>query len=673
MNKYFILWLFGTLVSLSAASFYSPSVEELNSFIPGIKDMLPRNAALQRVLHTQITNNTVHGVFVRCSLNGSAVTASNAEVLGIIGIKPDKSLYFHELVKAKPDSFILDNDAFFFDLTEQKILFSVLYEKVATEDYRLLQEWGVTAAEGNIISHEKTILKISDKNAAIRNYTQIRGRIHSYEVFSDKNASLNIKNINGGFTKVFEYNVNTPVFIISLLCDCSKYFYKYLINAETGLTQLYWLNLATCQFETTNLMDKFCSLFAPGNDGTIIVDPKNPKHILGQLIWKKGVTQPEWYDESAKQFFLNAEKKIRRTLQTKNHPFRNAKFDYSAIKVKLIDSVLAIDGSLHIEGCDDSINFYHSEHQTCLSPINPNSEKPSAYTHELVETTSKITGEPDTSVYYSLFKKPTKATNLTNAKKTLVYIPGGPWGPFRTNEFLKNYQPFINEGYTIIAPHEPLRDGFGYNYLLAEKQLGRRNLHHIMAILDDACNNKWANPQMVAMGESYGGWVASALAATWKDFKTPESLIELHGCIAQAADLDLNKWKDRHAKFGEQQIVETFADDPVNVAGITVLQSSLLIFHGTEDVCCTIDSMEVWADNLKQANQQFTFITAPEGHAGILPYSLFCAEEECRLRLNIVRRFIEGDKIPAASVQKLAEFNLSVVHNSAGLFEQSKE
>ena len=288
-----------------------------------------------------------------------------------------------------------------------------------------------------------------------------------------------------------------------------------------------------------------------------------------------------------------------------------------------------------------------------------------------MKTTSKIAGDPDRSVYYSIFKKPDETADIS-AKKTLVYIPGGPWYPFCIKEFLEIYQHFINEGYTIIIPHEPMRDGFGYKYRFADKQLGRHNLHHIMAILDDACN-KGANRQVVVMGESYGGWVASALAATWKNFKTPESLVELHGCIAQAADLDLNGWKNRIIQANDQRLLQTFSDDPVDVAGITALQSSLLIFHGTGDVRCPIDSMRDWADNLKQASQQFTFFTVPEGHAGILINPFLGCAEECGLRFNIVRRFIEGDKIPAASLEKLAEFNLSVLHDSAGLFEQSNE
>ncbi len=57
-----------------------------------------------------------------------------------------------------------------------------------------------------------------------------------------------------------------------------------------------------------------------------------------------------------------------------------------------------------------------------------------------------------------------------------------------------------------------------------------------MNALDDACA-KGVNPEMILMGESYGGWVACALAAKWRDFSPTESPIELQGCIAQAADL----------------------------------------------------------------------------------------------------------------------------------------
>ena len=362
---------------------------------------------------------------------------------------------------------------------------------------------------------------------------------------------------------------------------------------------------------------------------------------------------------------------MRDKLRIESPLFINAEteFNYNTIGTSIIDNVQTLYGELHIVGFDDTLRFSCTENNTFLSPINSQSKKPSSYSYELIETISKIMGEPDISVYYSLFKKPAQATTVINAKKTLVYIPGGPWLPFSTHHFLKSYQPFINEGYTIIIPHEPMRGGFGYNYLCSEKQFGRNNLHHIMAILDDACN-KGANPHMVLMGESYGGWVASALAATWKDFKTPESLVELHGCIAQAATLDLNYCRDWHVENGEPCFAQTFADNPVDVANITTLQSSLLIFHGLGDVRCTIDSMRDWTKNLIMKDQRFTFITAPEEHVDTLISPKLNAEEY-ELRFNMVLRFIEGDIIPAASVEKLSEFNLSVVHDSAGLFEQS--
>jgi hypothetical protein len=91
-----------------------------------------------------------------------------------------------------------------------------------------------------------------------------------------------------------------------------------------------------------------------------------------------------------------------------------------------------------------------------------------------------------------------------------------------------------------------------------------------MNALNDACT-KGVNPKMILMSESYGGWGPCALADKWKDFSPTESHIELQGCIAQAADLNLGEWKNRHHSIGELGVVATFAENLLDVASITEL------------------------------------------------------------------------------------------------------
>lgn len=89
------------------------------------------------------------------------------------------------------------------------------------------------------------------------------------------------------------------------------------------------------------------------------------------------------------------------------------------------------------------------------------------YSHELIETESKIGVGEDTTVHYSIFKRKeidgADAIGDGDSKKTLVYIPGGPWSAFSTNGFLTRHKPFIADGFTVVVTHEPTRDGFGYN------------------------------------------------------------------------------------------------------------------------------------------------------------------------------------------------------------------
>lgn len=123
---------------------------------------------------------------------------------------------------------------------------------------------------------------------------------------------------------------------------------------------------------------------------------------------------------------------------------------------------------------------------------------------------------------------------------------------------------------------------------------------------------------------------------------SPESHIELQGCIAQAADLNVGEWKNRHHSIGELGVVATFAENLLDVASITELQAPLLICHGLGDVRCPIESIQGWAKAPTTAGQPVPFIATPEGHTGILASSAMYSVEECEIRLNIVRRFFKG-------------------------------
>ena len=375
MKKYCILCLFSTFASLSASSFYSPSVDEYNNIstlISRIKAILPQNAVLQNILHTEAVNNTVHGVFVTCSLNGSATIAPNADVLGIIGTHPDEILYFHELIMAKPDSFSLDDDAFFFDSNTQKILFSVGYEETNVEDAYCLQELEIAIVDGKIETNTETVLKTS-RTEPISSYEHELGKICIYEILCGDLLSVYMKN-----NKIFEYELNSAVSAVSLVtlrCNQTKHFYKYVVDTKTGLTQLYWVNPTTYLLESTNFMDKFCSLLIPRNNNALIINPYNPAHILGQLIWDGGLLKPEWYDNDAHTKFLKVEEEIRNKLKADSCLFSHVTFNYLYLKLTIENNIEIMRGDFQIVGSGDSINFAHTEYGTSFSLFNPNLKK----------------------------------------------------------------------------------------------------------------------------------------------------------------------------------------------------------------------------------------------------------------------------------------------------------
>lgn len=679
MKKFFVFGFFNAILMLAAADattsasslFYSLSAEEVTegqrsgALVAHLKPRLPDGAILQEICFSEPWGGRYNGIFVRYTQGGSATHAPTTEVLGIMEGGSHNKLSCRELIRSKAGD--LRYEKFFFDSTDQSIHFAVVYIRADTKD-EVVQEIGISLFDGNVLY--KTVLDTRGTKECVRGCEQSLGRLTSYEVLRGDTVYFYMGDSVKGFNEVTHFLTTEPCFILNLMCNQTKYFYQRRDNTD-GTTQLRWLNPDRCLFEETNFKNEFCSLVlcAEGNYEIFIVDPQNPKDILGQLFWDRGIIRPKWRSEPAQKFFDDAEAAIRAKLRAEGHRFSDVAFDYQTLQVELIDGIRTIHGELQFVGFDDATAGFSYGVDNILilnvSDINP-ARSIMFYNYEL----SMVRGDADTNVHYSIFR-PTSTEGSVDLKKTLVYIPGGPWSHFNTHNFLRQYKPFIAEGHTVVVPHEPLRQGFGYNYSFAQKQLGKRNLHYIMNILDDAARYKGVNPQIVLMGESYGGWVASALAARWKDFVPKNSPIELQGCIAQAAVIDLKKWQEDIQESGREELLTTFSDNPIEVTSITDLQAPLLICHGLGDAQCSIESIQAWVKSLRISDQKVAFITMPEGHTSILASSSEYSAKECELRLNIVRRFFESRCIPAASTKQLGEYGIEVLYDNLSLFESS--
>lgn len=673
MKFKFLCLAISIFFSLTASCFYSLPVDEYNKISElnsRIVAILPQNSVLKEIVPIKLMDGNIGAIFVRYTLNGSAIKGPEAEALGLLTTSSNNELCFSPLLEAEADSLSLedDNDGCFFDSANQKIFFAAKYVKYDTKSNRILQESEVSILDGRINHTTNVILDSSDSEITINSYQAAAGKIISYTVLKDGTQYFYVRNVENTFVQVSTFPPLSTKFMINLICNQVKYFYKLDFD-DDYLASLYWLNSATSLFEGTNFEKESCSLFIPENDHSVIVDPKNPLHILGYLVWEKGRLKPKWMNKQSEQEFSIAEEALREKLHVHNPSLSEAEFDYQMISVTDNNT---IRGWIEAVGFQGTMHYSYSKEfgVLCEYNFNLNAAEKINYSHKFLRTSSKIKGEQDTDVYYSLFKNAGGSTD--ESKKTLVYIMGGPWCHFCANSFLDRYQDLIDEGYTIIVPHEPLRDGFGYQYLFAKKQLGCSNLFHIMNILDHAAATEGVNSDMVLMGESYGGWVASALAAAWEDFKPESSKIKLSGCVAQVADLNFREWKNRVSEFSDIA-AETFADNPIDVASITKLQAPLFIFQGIGDDRCSIESIKCWAEELEKSKQPFSFFIAEQGHLSILQGSLFYSPEEKLLRLNILKKFFQENSVPAVPIEKLNEIGFSVLHDNLGLVDSSDE
>jgi hypothetical protein len=118
-----------------------------------------------------------------------------------------------------------------------------------------------------------------------------------------------------------------------------------------------WLKPDTCKFEETSFKSEFCSLFT--KDDVFIVDPENPKNILGQLCWDNGIIRPQWSCGATQAFFTKAESAIRARLREDDRLFMDAEFDCQRLQVELIGAVPTIQGALQGVGFDDAwVSFF---------------------------------------------------------------------------------------------------------------------------------------------------------------------------------------------------------------------------------------------------------------------------------------------------------------------------
>lgn len=708
MLKSFLILIYFSIFSLSTASNHADSPFYFDA-PPSPKDilkLLPKNGVISVIQELNpIYNLDVSGypcVLVHFTVQESSENAPKAEFLAILK-KNGPKFRFKDFIRFKRGYELgytilvescaneLNADSYFFDSDSGKIAFAVRYDKLTgdvSNKSTSVEEIEINYADGSI---QKTLIVESGvEKLNIIDTTADKGKVTSYNTIEKQQECVYLKNQAGKFEKIAQ----TTSIVNPLHIMVASVKHTYLRYDTADSTTLKWYNPETYELEETNFQGE-CSLFDLDStdketDIVFIIDPNDPKNILGRLVWEKGIIRPELIDPNLKQLFKDAEIAIREKLSEENPNLENAEFDYKSFYSPYNN---AIFGDFKIFGFNTSLLYSFSRNdrlkiytttpgvktsstsgspsilrpfKSCLPSIDIFHEQ-TAYQpqYEFVEMVSEINGSK-TTVRYSLFK-PVEGQNLENSKalKTLVYIQGGPWVPFMKGAFLESHKPFIEEGYTIIVPHEPTRDGFGSEYLTKPDQIGRNNLYHIMNILDHAHKNKAINPNIVLKGASYGGWVACALAACWIGFRPEGSQIQLHACIAEAADLDLIKWKD--ATLARSLVgARTFSETPLNVASITQLQARLLICHGLGDVRCPIESVNSWHKILKENNQPITFITTPIAHSSI--FDLFPESPKGNTLARHILEKVSRKDSQKIKLKDLKEHGVTLVHDGLKMF-----
>ena len=201
----------------------------------------------------------------------------------------------------------------------------------------------------------------------------------------------------------------------------------------------------------------------------------------------------------------------------------------------------------------------------------------------------------------------------------IVYIHGGPHGPYEGYGFSMIYHLINEMGYAVYAPNFRGSGGYGPNFEYAGYgEWGSRMIDDMYEGAQALIKAGKVNSDRVCtMGWSYGGYGSLQSQVRYNDFyKCGVVLAGVFDLTTMMKLTDIsNAW------FGDKYMARAIADDPETIREYSPMQnidkinSSLLIHHGEEDERTPFKDAELFVEALKKSNKRFEYKWYPkEGH-----------------------------------------------------------
>ena len=201
----------------------------------------------------------------------------------------------------------------------------------------------------------------------------------------------------------------------------------------------------------------------------------------------------------------------------------------------------------------------------------------------------------------------------------VVYVHGGPHGPYNSFGFNTRWHVLNQMGYAVYAPNFRGSGGYGPNFEYSGYgQWGTRMLDDVYEGVQALIEQGRVDPERVCIfGGSYGGYASAQSLVRYNDFYRCGVVIAgFFDASTQMARSDTSDWyagEDFMARAIGEDMEEIRAMSPM--FHIDKIKAPMLLLHGEEDVRTPFKGAEEFVAALKENDKEFDYYWyEKEGH-----------------------------------------------------------
>ncbi len=204
----------------------------------------------------------------------------------------------------------------------------------------------------------------------------------------------------------------------------------------------------------------------------------------------------------------------------------------------------------------------------------------------------------------------------------VVYIHGGPHGPYNTYSFNMRWHLLNEMGYAVYAPNFRGSGGYGPNFEQSGYGLwGTRMIDDMYEGVQALIKAGKVNPDRVcALGGSYGGYGTAQSLVRHNDFYKCGVIIA--GVFDFKVMMKLTDIADTY--MGDKFMAKVIGEDPELLKAISPqenidkIKAPMLIIHGEEDERTPFKDAVKFVEALEEKNKRFEYKWYPkEGHGNV--------------------------------------------------------